>query len=155
MPLKRSNATLIRPVRKALDRYHRSYRHPSLGGLQLSGKYALFPAEDTFGAEHCWPANYPNWNWNGVYFVFDKDFELLYLGRATHLDTRLSDYFWWGERRSCRIVAPDSWSRPPAYVITVPASFPCEEVPLEAYLIKELQPSDNITGKKRSYVEQP
>ena len=86
---------------------------------------------------------------NPVYFVFAKDGQLLYVGKAWHVGSRLGAYFDFDENKRCRLIGR-KWSREPAYVATIapPEGMSFEAAGLEEYFIEVLnpRPTDNIRG---------
>lgn len=133
-------------IRDRIDTYHRTYRHPSLIEPQVSGLYSLFPHERP-GSSHelCWPKTWPNADRPGVYLIFSKELELLYIGKAAVIGSRLGVYFQYDHDglRGCKVV--HDWSVPPALVVTVALGEAFEAPSLEEYLITELNPPDNKT----------
>jgi hypothetical protein len=135
-------------LRGALVKY-RKYRHPDLPELVPSDLYALFPEKGKPLAAMYWDQKWPNSDHAGVYLIFDKNAELLYVGTAWVLGGRLSKYFQYrqprGEDHECRVV--DRWPKPgPMYIATVPVpdDSKFEAASLEEYLIGELNPSVNV-----------
>ena len=138
----------LKSVRAALERYQTRYRNPSLPKLELSGLYALFPSANDHpacDAERSWPDYWPDVDDPGVYFIFDRALDLLYVGKAAILGRRLSEWFQYNETRDCRVIG--TWSRRPEIVATARVGAAFEACSLEEFLIAELLPSDNIAGK--------
>ena len=136
-------------LRRDLVNYHRKYRHPDLAELKSSDLYALFPEEAEKLATICWDQQWPNSDHAGVYLIFNKNGELLYVGKARVLGHRLASTFEYpqprGESKACEIVP--AWSPPgPAYIATVavPDESKFEAASLEEYLIDKLNPSENV-----------
>ena len=143
----------LQNVRTALERYHSSYRNPSLPKLELSGLYALFPSASerpAYRIEKSWPDYWPDVDASGVYFIFDHSLDLLYVGKAAILGRRLSEWFQYSDSRDCKVIG--TWSRRPEYVATVRVSAAFEASSLEEFLIADLCPCDNIAGKPVSKV---
>jgi hypothetical protein len=140
-------------VRKALEFYGETYRHPNLRPLAPSPVYSLFP--DTGSAAEPpdlrWPAIWPNAGAPGVYLVFGPDMNLLYVGKASltrNMGGRLSSYFQYAKDggRGCAVMG--TWSARPTFIITVgvDSDKAFEACALEEYLITRLQPPDNRRG---------
>jgi hypothetical protein len=142
---------------RALEDY-RKYRHPSLPDFEVGGPYALLPEEGAAVATTRWNDEWPNSKRAGVYLIFGRAGNLLYVGKAWVIGNRLSSYFRSdfsdGEKRTCRAVhgvGNGGWSEHPMYVVTVavPAGSIFEAAALEEYLIGRLDPSDNKLGRLR------
>lgn len=144
---------MLKELEAALTKY-RKYRHPGLAELERSDLYALLPEEGEPLATKCWDEVWPHSNRAGVYLIFTKNGELLYVGKASVIGHRLSSYFQYlhprGTGNACEII--HSWSEPgPMYIATVavPDDSKFEAASLEEYLIKELRPSDNVRMRDR------
>jgi hypothetical protein len=136
-------------ITDAIARYHDTYRHPGLGRLEMSDLYALFPEENSgFAVENRWPSWWPNGNQPGVYLIFSANMELLYVGKAGHLGSRLNSWFWWeaGQGSGCKVL--HKWRTGPSYVATVALGREFEALGLEGFLIEELDPSENTMGRR-------
>ena len=114
----------------------------------LSDWYALFPDEpEAAGAAFKWPAKFPNTGKPGIYFIFDAQQSLLYVGMTTRdLNSRLGCYFGyesgWGSGCKIKDMQP-TWKTRPCFVRTV-AVQSLEEAPfLEKFLIQALRPPEN------------
>ena len=134
-------------ILEAIDAYHDNYRHPRLPRPAISEPYALFPEDPASAhAQHKWPDTWPHNERPGVYLIFGSDMQLLYVGKATQIGSRLGAYFQYEkDTRGCRI-AHTTWRTRPMFVVTVALEKPFEASALEAYLIGELQPTENIVG---------
>jgi hypothetical protein len=135
-------------VRAALEKYHNSYHNPSLPKLELSGLYGIFPAASdrtACRAERSWPDYWPDVDELGVYFIFDRSLDLLYVGKAAILGRRLSEWLQYNDSRECNVIG--TWSRRPEYIATVRLSAAFEASSLEEFLIADPCPSDSIAGK--------
>jgi hypothetical protein len=141
---------MLQNVKSALATYIDKYRKPGLPEPELSGLYALFPERGELPSdiERRWPAQWEQSDKTGVYFIFAGDGQLLYVGKAWHLGSRLGHYFDYDENKRCRLLC--SWSRDPAYVATiaVPQDMSWEAAGLEEYFIQVLRPkpTDNVLG---------
>lgn len=146
-------------VGDCLRAYHEKFRRTDLPELVISGIYVLTPPEEAgapLSIAGRWPDQWPNNGRQGVYLVFGKGYELLYVGKASaksSMGARLSTYFQYNHTdRLCRIVEHTdwrSWSKDPKYVVTiaVPEDFSFEAPALEEYLIASLQPPDNKNAR--------
>jgi hypothetical protein len=138
---------LSQDVFNAVSEYHEQYRHPRLSPPAISELYALFPEDPaSANARHKWPDTWPYNESPGVYLIFGADMRLLYVGKASRIGSRLGAYFQYEKStRGCRI-AHATWKTRPMFVVTVALEKAFEASGLEAYLIGELQPSENIQG---------
>jgi len=143
-----ATAGSLKKAREAVERYHQTYRHPTLPPLHISGLYALFPDQATTTAvQYSWPNDpWPNANQPGVYLIFDALLDLRYIGKAKCLGKRLHNYFAEGSTpdRACRVVHT-TWRADPKFVATVAVHKPFEAPGLEEFLIDELRPAENAT----------
>ncbi|WP_127560378.1 nucleotide excision repair endonuclease [Saccharospirillum alexandrii] len=132
-------------IKREIDSYHQNYRHPNLAPPRVSSVYDLFPVEERKGSEHSWPRTWPNNGLPGVYFIFDENLSLLYIGKAKNLGSRLSSYFMYASDRSCRIKETE-WRVKPHFIVTASIGEFFEAPSLEEYLIEQFQPSHNSVG---------
>jgi hypothetical protein len=80
-------------IRNAPRRYHQ-FRPPNRRALVVSEVSALFPDEPSaHQAPVRWPQPWPNADNAGVYLIFGPQMELLYVGKADNLSSRVSAYF--------------------------------------------------------------
>lgn len=88
----------------------------------------------------------------GVYAFFDKDGELLYVGKASHSNTlgrRILSYFYAAKPDDGGAKPRHQWTARPRYAL-ITATKPAFEAPsLEEYLIHELDPPENTVGRRR------
>ena len=128
---------------EALDIYHSEYRHPDLRKLHPSPRYYLVSGGYTdLPKSRKWPATWPNSDRPGVYLFFDNQSDLIYIGKAASLGSRLSSYFKYADDESCEV--KDNWGeKEPDSLVTVPVSKPFEAPSLEEYLISCLNPPVN------------
>jgi len=104
---------------------------------------------------HKWPENFPYRDRPGVYFMFDADLSLLYVGMTkARLQMRISKYFRRMSRldHRCRInekMLP-AWNVRPCYVRTLAVTNALEAPILEDFLIDTLRPSENWQSKRRA-----
>ena len=135
-------------VRDALTQYHNEWRHPRLPPLSVSGLYDLFPKEPTtFDVSYRWQPQetWPNADRPGVYFVFDSDLGLLYVGQSSLLGRRLSHWFI-GSAQCERIQG--TWKSNPRFVATVSVQRHFEALALEGFLIELFLPPENTSLKR-------
>ena len=147
-PLPAVTAGSLEKARHAVERYHQTYRHPTLPPLQISGLYALFPDQTpTTVFQYSWPTDpWPNASRPGVYLIFDALLDLRYVGKARCLGKRLHNYFAEGRApdRACRVVH-STWRADPKFVATIAVHKAFEAPALEEFLIDELRPAENAT----------
>lgn len=137
-------------VQQAILAFHEKWRRPGIEDLpsRLSPvrfkdqvEWARLWAEDGELHKHSSKA--------GVYFFFDTDQHLLYIGSARVLGNRLYQHFHvpgsprmlpeWVEKEKMQYVA----------ILDVPDVCWFEALAIEAYLIEELSPPRNKVGKKK------
>jgi hypothetical protein len=141
---------MLDKLKRALDDYQRTYRHPNLPRLECSDLYALFTEETVPIAKMRWDDKWPNSERAGVYLIFSKTGKLLYVGKAWVIGRRLANYFQYdlsqGQTKKCRVV--HDWKEPPMYVATVavPEISIFEAAALEEFLIRNLEPCENKMG---------
>ena len=129
--------------------YATRFRRDDVGEIEIGPALDLFPDEPSpkgFTAKANWKGLWPLAERAGVYFIYDQDFKLLYVGKAWKFGPRLAQHF--GSKISgCMILG--RWSNRPRYVINVavPRDMAFEAAALEAFLIYGLKPEDNIHGK--------
>jgi hypothetical protein len=153
-PRRTGNMKTWKDVESAIAAYHRDHRHPSKSSLELSGLFDLYPDRPNFSGrliDGRWPEKWPNADKKGVYIMFDEKMRLLYVGKASMNNTigsRLCEWFVYDSDRACK--PKGVWKTVPRFLATV--GFPGEtsfEAPgLEEYLIIELNPAENVKGKK-------
>jgi hypothetical protein len=142
-------------VNDELDYYHRTFRNASLQPLVVSDLYALFPDEAfSKNTKLHWPDKWPNADNAGVYLIFGEQLELLYVGKASNIDTRVSSYFRYTSDGTRRCEIKDSWKARPAFVATIAVDDDktFEAAALEEYLITKLQPKENTRGVTENHV---
>jgi hypothetical protein len=135
-------------IREALVNYHKEWRHPRLTPLHVSGIYDLFPNRPTtFNVQHRWHQKeaWPNADFPGVYFVFDANLNLLYVGQSSKMGRRLSQ--WFKGSVHCDHIH-GSWKTDPRFVATVPVARHFEALALEGHLIDLYGPPENTSLKR-------
>lgn len=144
--------TEMKSLHNVLDRYCNKYRRADFPTLKISGLYDLFPDSEHPGlrTQFSWPDSWPGAGKAGVYFFFDSELTLLYIGKASmgnSLGGRLSSFCGFGPNRKCSM-KDDGWKGNPRFVavISVADHLKFEAPALEEFLIGELQPIDNTIG---------
>lgn len=129
---------------QAVEHYDKTYRHPALRRLEVSGLYALHPEEPgSLSAEYRWPHDpWPLHDRPGVYLIFDRLLDLRYIGRAHVIGRRLADYFATAADGSCRL-RHSTWRSAPSYLMAVAVERTFEAGALEEFLIGKLDPAEN------------
>lgn len=116
------------------SRYNTSFNHSDL--------WLLFPtSKEQYGFHGQWPhGDYP-----GVYVIFDKDMNIIYVGMASSLGRRLYDHFRGGQE----CVFTENWNISPNALVTIPVdkNASWERLSLEEFLIQKFNPSENVRGK--------
>ncbi|MAI30346.1 MAG: hypothetical protein CMM07_01590 [Rhodopirellula sp.] len=138
----------LEAIKGEIEKYHQSYRHPNLAPPSISAVYNLYPDEESKDSEYAWPSIWPNNGLPGVYFIFDENLSLLYIGKAKNLGRRLSSYFSYASDRSCRVKETE-WSVKPHFLVTASIGEFFEAPSLEEYLIEKFKPSHNTVGVGR------
>ncbi len=141
-------------IKAQLNKYVEQFRRPDLPNLSISGIYSLYPKEETpVQVEKEWPDSFPNAEKHGVYVIFGKELQVLYIGKASMnntLGSRLGSYFSYADDKKTCKVKSEYWSETPKYIITisVPDNMSFEAPAIEEYLIKSLCASlpDNKIG---------
>lgn len=120
----------------------RDYERRYNTAFEVSGLYSLFPKEGEYGFTQSWPFL----DDGGVYLILNDLKEVIYVGKADVFGHRLYDHF--HGSKECVICEP-GWKSKPAYVVNikVPADRLYENLSLEGFLIKELDPEDNTRGR--------
>jgi excinuclease UvrABC nuclease subunit len=94
----------------------------------------------------------------GCYAMFGKEKELLYIGLARHLASRLNNWFRYHARDDDSLPwtssAVGSWKTQPKFIRTIRVNHPYEAPSLEAFLIGALVPPENINLKNISAFSQ-
>lgn len=115
-------------------RYNTTFIHSDL--------WLLFPtSKEQYGFHGQWPhGDYP-----GVYVIFDKDMNIIYVGVASPLGRRLYDHFRGGQE----CVFTENWNIPPYALVTIPVdkNASWERLSLEEFLIQKFNPAENTRGK--------
>ena len=137
-----------------LEYYCVHYRGPNMPKLVISGLYDLFPSSNSNACEYRWPDDWPFVESPGVYFIFDADMQVLYIGKASMnswFGNRLHTYFQFGSDKECVVQNRDSWNGDPRFVAVIPMDqkYRFEAPALEEYLITKLKPIDNKVGAGR------
>lgn len=116
--------------------------------FEISKLYSLFPTENEYGFTNSWPFL----NDGGVYLVLDENMDVIYVGKADVFGKRLYDHFREDENGRC-IVRESGWKNSPRYIVNikVPSERLYENLSLEGYLIRTLDPDDNYLGRNRIY----
>lgn len=139
----------IQQIKASVATYTADFRRSDLQEFEWGKTLALFHEEFQDGAELTWNDPWPLKDRKGVYFIFGRTMNLLYIGKAStgsSLGKRLSHWFH-GEAR----IAHPSWSEKPYFVRTLamPDGEPFTAPALEEYLIEKLSPPDNFTGTRQ------
>jgi len=145
------NSCHMTDLQSEFERYCASMRGSTMPKLKLSGLYDLYPSSDDTPCEYHWPEDWPFVCSPGVYFVFDAEMQVLYIGKASMnswFGARLSTYFKVGADKECVVKNPGSWNGVPRFVAVIPMEdeFKFEAPGLEEYLIAKLDPIDNSNG---------
>lgn len=138
MPSKR--AVLLSDVESAISEFNREFPRPKMGAVALSSPFYVV---DDFAI-----ADFPNAAAAGVYFVFDRDDNLLYIGKADGLGSRLGSHFGWSEDKTTGRVKNAKFNAAHAVrTIGLPDESRFEAAAIEAFLIRRLDPSLNVIGR--------
>lgn len=135
----------------ALSTYKAEFRKPELADWELGELLALFPKELIGGATKTWTDPWPLGDRAGVYFVFGREMNLLYVGKASMnscLGARLSSWFCGSCESNCKVQG--TWTERPYFVqcLAMPPGLTFEAPALEEWLIGRLNPPDNTAGRQ-------
>ena len=93
----------------------------------------------------------------GCYAIFDGDMNLLYIGKADKMGSRLGSHFRKDHTdpsgKKGVLCKPEQWKGEPKYVLTVAVDKNYEASSLEEFLIQEVKPLENIKGNKNGIGE--
>lgn len=131
-------------LHEALDEYKKLW-HPDVEKIEASEPYALVPEQAEAEVKLRWPDEWPYSKRAGVYLVFSRDEDVLYVGTAWVIGERLSDHFRSDAAGACVCPKTYHWSKPFVYLITVavPEARRFEASCLEEFLIEKFPDSDN------------
>ncbi len=128
----------LEELRAALDQFNKKYPRPNMPELKVSDLYDL---------DKDWAKSYPNATLPGIYVFFDKNKNLLYIGKVSRknvLGQRLSTYFGHDDKNGWKLHEPHEWESYgyPRYIVTIPlpADRSFEAPAIEEYLIAKLNP---------------
>ena len=129
--------TDVPKVKSALETYYRLYN--------LSGEICL---SEPYKLKEDWTVkSFPNASDCGCYVFYDKDFSLLYIGKASLKSTigrRAASYFNYDKTDNILTTNNKEWE--PEFLQTIKVNNPWEAPSLEEYLIHHLQPITNSRG---------
>ena len=132
-------AETLDEIQAAIDYYQGEFRQPKHAPLgKVSEPYALDPYETRENGTNQWPYEYPNLAARGVYFFFDADMELVYIGKAS-CDSSFVQCFSRhiaGGIHDSRGTPKGNWARSPKYRANLPMQYPHEAPSLEEWLIE-------------------
>ena len=139
------------PIEEALQQFRDEYRRPTLPDWERGALLALFSENPPRRAAKTWADPWPFGDRTGVYFVFNRDMKLLYIGKASMyscMGARLSSWFYGPSSGTCSVQG--KWSDEPFFVQTLamPPGMAFEAPALEEFLISRLSPPDNTAGRK-------
>jgi hypothetical protein len=91
---------------------------------------------------------WPHGDQSGCYAMYDGSKNLLYIGLAGHIASRLNSWFRYKEREDAQMpwtsYAVGTWQTQPVFLQTIKTHEPYEAPSLEAFLIAKLDPCENI-----------
>ena len=97
---------------------------------------------------------WPNGDEAGCYVMYSEHGGLLYIGLARHISARLNQWFRYNKRQDQSALwtssAEGNWNDQPKRLQTIKVNYPYEAPSLEAFLIGQLDPPENIHMKHRS-----
>ena len=133
-------------VLEALADFHQRFPRPGIDALELSEPY--FVETDWAIKGKSVPHSYHA----GVYFLFNRDEALLYIGKSDGLGARVGGRFMWNAYKTAGVVKDPSHRG--AGVVSVRAIAFLDEhwfesAAVEAYLIDALKPPLNRVGTNR------
>lgn len=125
-------------IQHHVDEYNKRY---NTSFTKLTERYSLFPQKGEYGYKDTWPSN----GKPGVYFVLNKNEDLLYIGQSNSIGRRLNEHFP-NRDDKCTIAEPDKEKLKGAYYIYTTSCSEnngWERLSLEEYLIQYLNPPQN------------
>jgi GIY-YIG catalytic domain-containing protein len=105
-----------------------------------------FPTSNPWDVEAGYRENlqFPDAAAAGCYAIYAADGELLYIGKAWQIGSRLANYFMGIRSPSPGASRPEHiWTKPPKHIQTIRVRESFEASSLEEYLIRKLRPCDN------------
>jgi hypothetical protein len=143
----------LRRLRDEIDRFCDSFRPAGLPEFHLGIPLDLYPERqplERLSPILTWADQWPYHDYPGVYSLFDEQFDILYIGKASMgrcLGKRLYEYF--GSAEIC--IPKHDWLLPVRYVVNTSCvkGFAFEAPALEEYLISRISPKLNGVGKTR------
>ncbi|NUY04360.1 GIY-YIG nuclease family protein [Paraburkholderia youngii] len=125
-------------VESAISEFNREFPRPKLG--------PPFSIVDDYVS-----SSFPNAASAGVYFIFDRDDNLLYIGKADGLGARLGSHFGWNtDRTAGRVKNQKLLAAHAVRTIGLPDESRFEAPAIEAFLIRRLDPTLNVIGRDLS-----
>ena len=137
------------PGGEAITDYVTHFRRTDVPPLEVAPPLDLFPSQPTtssYTPQLTWADPWHFGDRAGVYLIYSASFDLIYVGTASRLSSRLSQHFY--GRDGC-VFHENFGPQPPRFVINiaVPVNMRFEALALEAYLIEKLKPVGNLKGK--------
>ena len=115
--------------------------------FEISEIYSLFPKGEEYGFTVSWPFL----NEGGVYLILDENQNVIYVGKADIFGKRLYGHFREDKETGECVIQGPNWINKPHYIINIKVEKDrlYENLSLEGYLIKVLDPEDNIRGRDK------
>lgn len=130
-------------VESAIFDFNLDFPRPKIGAISLS---AAFSIVNDFAS-----SSYPNAALAGVYLIFDRDDNLLYIGKSDGLGGRLGSHFGWNSDRTAGRVKNERLADAHSVrTIGLPKESRFEAPAIEAFLIRRLDPDLNVIGRDPS-----
>ena len=143
----------VADVENCLEEFKQFLAEGSRQKISLSKPYRFIDSK--LGKPH-WPANYAT-EWGevgpGVYFHFNEEDRLLYIGKAVSIGSRLGAYFKHTDLPSdttCKIIDPqlEKYGSRAVRVVALPDELDFLAPSLEWFLIQRLPTPVNVQGKR-------
>ncbi len=114
---------------------------------QLTINSSIESISEPYDIETEYSSTWPNNEKAGIYLFFTSSFELLYVGKSSHIGSRLNKYFQYSEDKRSGIPI-DEKSKGSRYIITIGLLKGYEWLApsLEEYFIMKLKPVKNKIG---------
>ncbi len=114
----------------------------------ITPRFEISDVFDIKNTEHWARPTWPSHDRAGCYAIYSASGDLLYIGESGRLEYRLDNWFTQDETGQHGVHHADhGWSKEPCLVQTIPVNEPWEHRSLELYLIQNLHPPDNTSGR--------
>ena len=120
----------VQIVKNHIENFQNQYLKDSVNIEVNSKLFDIYSEED-------WSDSFPDATKAGVYVIFSKNMDVVYVGESVLLGKRLSDHFP-GSVKSGVKLKEGYWENDPQFILTASVSPEFFRIPLEVYLINEI-----------------